>query len=131
MPITPIPIRKQPIHIRTSEAVVPPGGGRPVSVRVDSTTKGPMLYQPQQIANVSLGFNFKGFNAWLSFQYNGLIYTGKNYRGAPRLDSQKEHFYRLDLQVTQKFRIAKVTGFEVIANIANITDYTESQRLQR
>ena len=110
--------------------VVPPGGGRPVSVRVDSTTKGPMLFQPRHIANVSLGFNYKGFNAWLSFQYNGLIYTGKNYRGAPRLDSQKDYFYRLDLQVTQKFRIAKLTGFEVIANIANITDYTESQRLR-
>jgi TonB-dependent receptor len=111
-------------------SMVPPGGGRPVSVRVDSTTKGPMLFQPQHIANVSLGFNFKGFNAWLSFQYNGLIYTGKNYRGAPRLDSQKDHFYRMDLQLTQKFKIAKVSGFEVIANIANITDYTESQRLR-
>jgi TonB-dependent receptor len=111
-------------------SVVPPGGGRPVSVRVDSTTKGPMLYQPQQIFNVSLGFNYKGFNAWLSYQYNGLIYTGKNYRGAPRLDSQKDYFNKWDLQLTQKFRIAKLTGFEVIANIANITDYTESQRLR-
>ncbi len=110
--------------------VVPPGGGRPVSVRIDSTTKGPMLYQPQSIANVSLGFNFKGFNAWLSYQYNGLIYTGKNYRGAPRLDSQKEHFNRWDLQLTQKFKIGHLTGFEVIANIANITNFTESQKLR-
>jgi TonB-dependent receptor len=111
-------------------SIIPPGGGRPVSVRVDSTTKGPMLYQPQQIANVSLGFNYKGFNAWLSYQYNGLIYTGKNYRGAPRLDSQKEHFNRWDIQLTQKFKIAKLSGFEVIANIANLTNFTESQRLR-
>jgi TonB-dependent receptor len=110
--------------------VVPPGGGRPVAVRVDSTTKGPMMFQPKHIANVSLGFNYKGFNAWLSFQYNGLIYTGMNYRGAPRLDSQKDYFYRWDLQLTQKFRIGKVKGFEVIANIANISDFTESQRLR-
>jgi TonB-dependent receptor len=110
--------------------VVPPGGGRPVAVRIDSTTLGPMLYQPKNIANVSLGFNYKGFNVWLSFQYNGLIYTGKNYRGAPRLDSQKDYFYRWDLQLTQKFRISKLRGFEVIANIANISDYTESQRLR-
>jgi hypothetical protein len=109
--------------------VVPPGGGRPVSVRVDSATKGPMLYQPRNIANVSLGFNYKGFNAWLSFQYNGLIYTGMNYRGAPRLNSEKNYFYRWDLQLTQKFRIAKMKGFEVIANIANISDFTESQKL--
>jgi TonB-dependent receptor len=112
------------------DQVVPPGGGRPVSVRVDSATKGPMLYQPSQIANVSLGFNFKGFNAWLSYQYNGLIYTGKNYRGAPRLDSEKEHFNRWDLQLTQKFKIAKMSGFEVIANIANISNFVESQKLR-
>jgi hypothetical protein len=78
---------------------------------------------------VSLGFNLKGFNVWLSLQYNGLIYTGKNYRGAPRLDSQKDYFYRWDLQLTQKFAIRKVKGFEVVANIANISDFTESQRL--
>jgi len=109
--------------------VIPPGGGRPVATRIDSTTVGPMLYQPKNIANVSLGFNLKGFNVWLSFQYNGLIYTGKNYRGAPRLDSQKDYFYRWDLQLTQKFSIRKVKGFEVVANIANISDFTESQRL--
>jgi hypothetical protein len=109
--------------------ITPPGGGRPVATRFDSTTTGPMLYQPKNIANFSLGFNNKGFNAWLSFQYNGLIYTGKNYRGAPRLDNQKDYFYRWDLQLTQKFSIKKRSGFEVIANIANISDFTESQRL--
>jgi TonB-dependent receptor len=112
------------------KSVVPPGGGRPVSVRIDSTTKGPLLYQPQQIANVSLGFNYKGFNAWISYQYNGLIYTGVNYHGASRFDSEKEHFNRWDLQLTQKFKIAKLSGFELIANIANITNFTESQKLR-
>jgi hypothetical protein len=107
--------------------IIPPGGGRPVPLRVDSTIKGPLLYQPKIIANVSLGFNYKGFNAWLSYQYNGLIYTAVNYHGATRLDSQKENFNRWDLQLTQKFAIAKVTGFEVIANIANLSDFTESQ----
>jgi TonB-dependent receptor len=106
---------------------VPAGGGRPVLTRLDSTVKGPMLYQPKHIANISLGFNKKGFNAWLSFQYNGEIYTYKNYNGAPRLDNIKNYFYRYDLQVTQKFAIKKVKGFEVLANIANLTNFTESQ----
>jgi hypothetical protein len=110
--------------------VTPPGGGRPTNVRFDSTIVGPLLYQPQSIANVSLGFNFKGFNAWLSYQYNGLIYTGVNYHGATRLDSQKEHFNRWDLQLTQKFKIGHLSGFEVIANIANLTNFTESQKLR-
>ncbi len=111
-------------------SVVPPGGGRPQTARVDSATKGPMLFQPKSIANLSLGYNFKGFNAWLSFQYNGLICIQRNYRIAPRTDILKDHFYRWDLQLTQKFAIAKVTGFEVIANIANISDFTESQHLR-
>jgi TonB-dependent receptor len=110
--------------------VTPPGGGRPTPVRVDSTISGPLLYQPQSIANFSLGFNYKGFNAWISYQYNGLIYTGVNYHGVTRLDSQKEHFNRWDLQLTQKFKIAKVSGFEVIANIANLTNFNESNRLR-
>jgi TonB-dependent receptor len=112
------------------ESVVPPGGGRPVQVRIDSTVTGPLLNQPQQIANVSLGFNFKGFNAWISYQYNGLIYTGVNYHGASRWDTEKLHFNRWDLQLTQKFKIAKMSGFEVIANIANISNFVESQKLR-
>jgi TonB-dependent receptor len=109
---------------------VPPGGGRPQASRVDSATKGPMLFQPESIANISLGFNYKGFNAWLSFQYNGLICIERNYRATPRLDILKDHFYRWDLQLTQKFAIHKVSGFEVIANFANISDFTESQHLR-
>jgi TonB-dependent receptor len=110
--------------------VTPPGGGRPTNVRFDSTVTGPLIYQPQSIANISLGFNFKGFNAWLSYQYNGLIYTGVNYHGAKRLDSEKEHYNRWDLQLTQKFKIGKVSGFEVIANIANLNNFTEKQKLR-
>ena len=107
----------------------PPGGGRPTSVRIDTITTGPMIYQPRNIANVSLGYNKKGFNAWLSFQYNGQINTGVNYRGVSRLNSEKNHFYRWDLQLTQKFTIRKIQGFEVIANIANLSDFTETQKL--
>jgi TonB-dependent receptor len=111
-------------------SIVPPGGGRPTPVRVDSTITGPLLYQPRSIANISLGFNFKGFNAWLSYQYNGLIYTSINYHGVSRTDSEKEHFNRWDLQLTQKFKIGHLSGFEVIANIANLTNFTESQKLR-
>ena len=57
------------------ENIVPPEGGRPVATRIDSVTTGPMLFQPKHIANASLGFNYKDFNAWFSFQYNGEIIT--------------------------------------------------------
>lgn len=111
------------------DLITPVGGGRPVATRIDSITTGTMLYQPKNIANASLGFNKDGFNAWLSFQYNGEIFTGKNYRAVPRLDAQKDYFYRWDLQLTKKISISKLEGFEIILNIANISNYTESQRL--
>lgn len=111
------------------DLVTPVGGGRPVPVRVDSVTTGPLTNQPRHIANVSLGFNKKGFNTWLSYQYNGQIFTGKNFRGAPRLDSEKNYFSRWDLQVTQKFAIRKIKGFQAVANIANMSDFVETQKL--
>jgi len=106
---------------------VPPGGGRPVQTRLDSTYVGPMSNQPKHIANISLGFNRKGLNAWLSFQYNGSTFIGKDNSGITRLDIVKNYFYRYDLQVTQKFAIRKVKGFEVLLNIANLSNFTETQ----
>jgi TonB-dependent receptor len=110
------------------ENIIPAGGGRPVPTRIDSTTTGPMLYQPKHIMNSSLGFNKGGTNVWLSFQYNGEINTGKNYQLA-ELDGIKENFYRWDLQVTQKLS-GRLKGFEVVGNLANISDFMEKQRLR-
>jgi len=104
--------------------VVPPTG-RPYTVRVDSTTTGPMLNQPKHIVNLSLGFNQKGFNAWLSFQYNGKINTGKNYTLAA-LDSWKDNFVRWDLQLTQQLPVKKFQA-ELVANIANLSNFMEKQ----
>jgi hypothetical protein len=110
--------------------VIPPGGGRPVATRLDSAKTGPMLFQPTHIANASLGFNYKDFNVWLSFQYNGEIFTGKNYR-VDELDPLKEKFYRFDLQLTQGFKLKKLPGeFEILGNLANLSDFEEFSRLR-
>jgi len=110
------------------DLVILPGDRRPTQIRIDSVTTGPMIFQPKHIANVSLGFNKSGFNVWLSYQYNGEIYTGKNLRSAPRLDTEKDFFSRWDLQLAQKFAIRNLKGFEVLANIANISNFMETQR---
>ena len=106
--------------------VVPPGGGRPVPQRIDSTITGPMLNQPKDIFNASLGFNNKGLNIWLSYQYNGKIFTSKNYT-LPEIDDLKEYYNRWDLQISQKLP-GKLKGFEVLAKIANLTNFTETTR---
>lgn len=113
------------------ENKIPPGGGRPVPVRIDTIVSGTMLFQPKYLANFSLGFNREGLNIWLSYQYNGEILTGSEgiIRNTPWMTPVKEFFNRWDLQVTQKF-YGKLKGMELIANLANLTDFTETSRLQ-
>ncbi len=108
--------------------MTPPEGGRPSLVRFDSTATGPMLYQPKHIANVSLGYNYKGFNTWLSFQYNGQIYTGKNYF-IHELDRIKENFYRIDLQMTYELPIKIPGRLQLLGNFANLSNFVETSKL--
>jgi TonB-dependent receptor len=108
--------------------VIPVGGGRPVATRVDSTTTAVMLFQPKHILNLSLGYNRKGLNVWLSYQYNGLIYTSQDQQLKER-DAIKEFYNRWDLQISQKLS-GKLKGLEILANIANLSNFTESARMQ-
>ncbi len=111
------------------ESVVPPEGGRPTKVRIDSVVTGPMLLQPKHIANISLGFNYKGLNAWLSYQYNGEIFTSKNYY-VEELDRMKEYFYRIDLQVSYELPIDIPGKLQVLGNFANLNNFNEVSRLR-
>ena len=113
----------------TLENQIPPEGGRPVKVRIDTVVTGPMLFQPKHIANASLGFNYKGFNTWLSFQYNGEIYTEKNYY-EDELDRLKENFYRIDLQLTYDIPVKGDGKLQVLGNFANLSNFKEVQRLR-
>ncbi len=106
------------------ENVVPPEGGRPTPVRIDSTVVGPMLNQPEHIANVNLGFNYKNFNTWLGFQYNGNILTSKDYYDDSK-DDIKDNFYRFDLQLTYEIPLKSKGDLQILLNIANISNYLE------
>jgi TonB-dependent receptor len=107
--------------------VVPPGGGRPVPTRKDSTTTGVMLMQPKHIANFSLGYNNKGLNVWLSYQYNGGITQG--YNNVLEMEPVKEFYNRWDLQVSQKLS-GKWKGVQVLLNVANLSNFMETSRLK-
>jgi TonB-dependent receptor len=92
--------------------------------RVDSTVTDRILNQPNNIANVSLGFNYSGFNAWLSFQYTGDMLTGWSYQ--KELVQHKNHFYRWDFQVAQEL---PVKGLVLLFNVANINNMQETSGL--
>jgi len=108
-------------------SVVPPSGGRPVTMRKDSTTTGVMLMQPKHIANFSLGYNKKGLNVWLSYQYNGGI--TQSYENVKEMEPVKEFFNRWDLQVSQKLA-GKWKGVQVLLNVANLSNFMETTRLK-
>jgi len=105
----------------------PPEGGRPVPTRVDTLVVGPMLYQPAHVANLSLGFNYKGFSTWLSYQYNGGVITSKHPTNEER-DGVKEDFYRLDWALTYDLPVKLPGRLQVIGNFANLTNATEISR---
>ncbi len=100
--------------------------GRPIPTihRVDSTITNQLINQPNNIANMSLGFNYKGLDAWLSFQFTGAMLTGWSYQR--ELIPHKDNFYRWDFQVVQKLPIK---GMELVFNVANINDIEETSRL--
>lgn len=107
--------------------VVPAGGGRPVATRIDSTISGVMPLQPKHIMNASLGFNRKGLNIWLSYQYNGMNYSVYTSNSLNEINSLKEFYNRWDLQISQRLS-GKLKGLEFVANIANLSNFTETSR---
>jgi TonB-dependent receptor len=100
--------------------------GRPTPVlnRVDSAQTDQMVNQPNIITNVSLGFNYKGLDAWLSFQFNGKTLTGWN--SEPELIPFRSSFYRWDFQLSQKL---PVDGMQLLFNVANIGNNEQIQTM--
>jgi TonB-dependent receptor len=116
-----------PISSIEDIVVEDPNGGRPTveTVRIDSLISGPMPLQPKHIINTSLGFNRKGLNVWLSFQFNGGILESTHPQFT-ELDILKDEFYRWDLQISQKL-FGKFKGFQIIGNFANLNDIIETK----
>lgn len=86
-------------------------------VAVDSVYQGPMLNQPKSIMNLSLGYNYEGFNLWLSFQYTGAMVT--SFPNLREFENITSPFRIWDLQVSQKL---PVKGLEVLFDLANINN---------
>jgi TonB-dependent receptor len=113
---------------KIEDIIIPnPNGGRPIveTIRIDSLVSGPMNSAPKHIMNASLGFNKKGTNVWMSYQYTGGILQSTHPQ-FQEMDILKREYYRLDLQVSQKL-YGKLKGFQLIGNFANLNNITESK----
>ena len=93
--------------------------GRPITklISVDSVYAGPMLNQPQDIINFSLGYNYRGFNLWLSYQYTGAMST--SFPNLTEFQNKTSPFRKWDVQLTQKLPL---DGLQLLLNLANIND---------
>lgn len=102
-------------------------GGRPITEKFmyDELVTGPMTNQPSHLFNASLGFSYKNFESYVSYQYIGEVFIQKTV--LRETDPFKTAFHRIDLQARYKL---PVKGLELMFNMANITDTEEVKKLR-
>jgi TonB-dependent receptor len=99
--------------------VKPPGGLVKLPVESDTSFVNRLLNQGNDIANVSLGYDNKGFSARLSFRFQGNVIS----QIGSRLEENEytNNVYAYDFVVKQKIPL-KFADFEVFFNAINFTN---------
>ncbi len=82
----------------------------------DSSYSAPLLYQPDNIVNLTLGYDYKGFSIRASLQYQSQIFSQNDWR--PQLRGYTKGFSLYDLEVSQELPIE---GLEVYGELNNIS----------
>ncbi|HMK38851.1 MAG TPA: TonB-dependent receptor, partial [Bacteroidota bacterium] len=89
-------------------------------VYVDTTFTDRLLYQPDNILNLSLGYDYEGFAVRVSMLYQSDIFTGPNYY--PQLRTHTSAYTRWDVSVKQNLPWPGLQVFGDINNINNVSD---------
>ena len=82
-----------------------------------------MIDQPDEIFNLSIGYDYKGFSGRLSMLSKSDVFTRTDFW--PALREATDDYTRWDLSVKQKL---PVNGLEVFLNISNITEAIDINR---
>ncbi len=80
--------------------IVESSGFPPVTTYNDTTYTDKLINQPDNIINISLGWDYKGFSILASMIYQSGIFTSTNFWNAYRID--KDEYTRFDLAAKQK-----------------------------
>ena len=95
------------------------GGTRvnPTYVIVDSSRAGRLLFQPNDIANVFIGYDYEGFSLKLSFVYQGnsVSFIG----GYPEADGFTDDYFRTDISVRQ---LLPWYGAQIFLDVNNLNN---------
>jgi hypothetical protein len=96
-----------------------PGSFIPQPVEVDTFYVNRMLHQADDIANVSVGYDLKGFSARASFRFQGNVISRIGTR--PEENEFTNNIYAFDFVVKQSIPF-KFGEFEVFLNAINFTN---------
>ena len=83
-----------------------------------------LIDQPEDIINLSLGYDYKGFSGRLSMLYMGDVFISTNFW--PELRQTTDSYRRYDLSMKQRL---PVNGLELYLNISNIGESIDINRL--
>lgn len=87
---------------------------------VDTTYSDKLLYQPNNILNLSLGYDFMGFSVRISMLYQENIFTGPDFW--PQLRTSTSSYTRWDLAVKQELPWYGIQVFFDMNNINGARD---------
>ena len=92
---------------------------------VDTSFVSPLLYQPDDIVNLSVGYDYLGFSARISLLYQAKIFTGPNFW--PQLRTNTSAYTRWDLAVNQNL---PWRGLQLYAELNNINGENDISVIQ-
>ena len=93
------------------QVVIP---GRPTRY-IDSSYYDPLLYQPDDIVNLALGYDYKGFSVRVSSIYSAKIFTHPDPN--PQVKGYTDSYNRWDIALKQDLPF---DGLQVFCNLNNI-----------
>lgn len=94
-------------------------------VPFDTSYSTRLLYQPNNVANLSLGYDYRGFSIRVSMIYQDDIFSGTNYW--PQLRTTTSAYTRWDLSVKQDLPFA---GFQIYGELSNINSEDDIEVIQ-
>ena len=94
-----------------------------VKYNIDTTYTDRLLDQPNEIINLSVGYDYKGFSGRLSMLYNDDVFMSTNFW--PELRQNTDAYRRWDLSMKQELPF---DGLSIYFNASNLTETNDLNR---
>lgn len=89
-------------------------------IGIDTFRVAPMIHQADLIANLSLGYDYKGFSSRVSVQFQGA--TLRSVGSRPETDRYTDDYLRYDASIRQRFFNRRLSVYANLNNVTNRAD---------